>query len=95
MGRTKKKNATALLLRIMGEALLASALLGDGELNGLVEGVCGMGMNVVKKKEEGALSTGVKSLDDALCGGVAGGSVVCVSGEGMGGSEVSNFLSCE
>ncbi|KAF2824794.1 hypothetical protein CC86DRAFT_353369 [Ophiobolus disseminans] len=68
------------------EPVLASALLGDGELDALVEGMCGVGL---RKRDGGErLPIGVKSLDDALGGGLLGGRVVSVSVEGTGGSEV-------
>jgi len=66
------------------DPLLASSLLGDEALEGLVEGICRVG----PKRGDG-LRTGVRSLDDALDGGLRGGRVVGIWGEGTGGSEVS------
>ncbi|KAF1935688.1 hypothetical protein EJ02DRAFT_471004, partial [Clathrospora elynae] len=71
------------------EPLLASHLLGDEELDGLLEAV-----SITKRREKKVvLGTGVKSLDDALAGGLEGGAVVGVSGEaGGGGSEICQTL---
>jgi hypothetical protein len=81
----------------VAQALLASAVLGDGELDALVEFGCGVGVGIgvgigVKKRVGGGgkrLGLGVKSLDDALDGGLSSGSIVSVSGEGTGAGEVS------
>lgn len=69
------------------EPLLASSLLGDGELDGLVEGMCHVGLKRRRGGEE-RLGMGVESVDDALSGGLCSGRVVSVSGQGMGGNEV-------
>jgi hypothetical protein len=75
------------------QALLASAVLGDGELDALVNGMCGAGVGGGVKKRVGdggeRLGMGVKSLDDALNGGLSSVSIVSVSGEGTGAGEVS------
>lgn len=74
------------------EALLAGGMLGEEELGKVFEGVCGAGSTFVT---EGRLSTQVKSLDDALGGGVCWGSVVGIwgeGGEGGGASDVSGTL---
>ncbi|KAH7070497.1 hypothetical protein BKA63DRAFT_568878 [Paraphoma chrysanthemicola] len=84
------------------EAVLASALLGEEELDGLIDAVWEMGVGKGKvvgsgglraKEEEGRIGTGVKSVDDALGGGVRGGRVMGVWGEsGGGGMEICRAL---
>ena len=65
------------------EPLLASSLIGDEELEGVVAGSVGP-----RQKRRGeSLRTGVKSVDEALEGGLEGGQVVGVSA-GQGGSGV-------
>ncbi|KAH7082195.1 hypothetical protein FB567DRAFT_447358 [Paraphoma chrysanthemicola] len=74
------------------EAVLASALLGEEDLDGLIDGVWEMGVGK-GKEEEGEIGTGVKSVDDALGGGVRGGRVMGVWGEsGGGGMDVCRAL---
>lgn len=73
------------------EPLLASTLIGDGELEGLAEEV--LDEKGGARRKEKLLETGIKSLDDALEGGLEGGGVVGVSGEvGAGGIEVSDVF---
>lgn len=72
------------------EPLLASQIIGDEELDELVDSVCHARIGK-SKNPESRLKTGVKSLDDALGGGLESARVVCVSGEAaVGASEVSN-----
>ena len=72
------------------EPLLASQLIGDQDLDELLESVCNVNLQHQNGVGENVLQTGVKSLDDALGGGMQSGRVVGVSGEaGAGGSEVS------
>jgi RecA/RadA recombinase len=61
------------------EPLLASAVLEDEELDALFEGL-GVG-----KRRDGKIrvGTGVESVDNALQGGVVGGNIVGVWGEGV------------
>ena len=68
------------------EPLLARALVGDEELERLLEGVLsGKG---VLEEEDAKLSTGSRSVDEALEGGLEGGNVVGLWSEGGGGAEV-------
>lgn len=69
------------------EPLLGSALLGDDELDVLMEGLCAG----KKRDDERTLGTGVKSLDGALAGGVLEGRVLGIWSEVTGGSEVRAF----
>lgn len=72
------------------EPLLASQVLSDEELDTLMEG---WGDGGIRQRRDGAalLRAGVKSLDDALDGGLRAGTVVGVSSEaGGGGSAVSS-----
>jgi len=72
------------------EPLLASQLIGDQDLDELVESVCNINLQHQNSVGGNILQTGVKSLDDAFGGGIQSGRVVGVSGEaGAGGSEVS------
>lgn len=72
------------------EPLLAAHLLSDQELDELIDQVCGVELG--KRRETGnVLGIGVKSLDDALDGGLEDGRVVSGSFEaGAGGNEVRN-----
>ncbi|KAF2249099.1 hypothetical protein BU26DRAFT_312056 [Trematosphaeria pertusa] len=71
------------------ELLLASSLIGDEELEVLLEGVVAGRVGPQQKRRGESLGTGVKSLDEALDGGLEGGRVVCVSaGQGGGGVEL-------
>lgn len=69
------------------EAMSASALVSDEGVDAVVEGVLA---GTVKRWDEGRgearVKTGVRSVDDALEGGLQSGDVVGVSGES---SEVS------
>jgi len=67
------------------QPLLASSFISDEELDAILEGVYSPG---IKKRREKRvrLQTGVKSVDDALGGGLVGGRVVSISGEPGGGS---------
>ena len=71
------------------EPLLASQLISDEYIDGLVDSV--FDANISKSKDKkGRLKTGVKTVDDALGGGLESARVVCVSGEAAAGtSEVS------
>lgn len=72
------------------EPLLAAQLLGDEELDELLEDACSIGEKRKRRNKEKLLDTGVKSLDRALDGGLEVGKVVSISCEaGAGGSEVS------
>jgi len=72
------------------EPLLASQLIGDQDLDELLESVCNVNLQHQNGVGGNVLQTGVQSLDDALGGGIQSGKVVEVSGEaGAGGSEVS------
>jgi hypothetical protein len=76
------------------EALLASSLVQEEELDELIEEICGLGkkkgIGRVGEEDMGRLGTGVKSVDDALDGGLVGGRVVGIWGESGGaGMEVS------
>jgi hypothetical protein len=64
------------------EALLASALLADDELNDLFEAHAHGGKS--KRRDDGRLMicTGNTSVDRALAGGIGGGNVVGVWGDG-------------
>ena len=74
------------------ELLLASQLISDEDLNSLLESVLKVNIGTGSSRKE-RLGTGVKSLDDALNGGLEGGRVVGISGEaGAGGSEVNILL---
>lgn len=70
------------------EPVLASALIGDAELEGIVDGIFDqtLGPRGRSRGEEelGRVGIGVKSVDDAVSGGLQIGSVVAVSGEGGG-----------
>ncbi|KAI4630694.1 hypothetical protein J4E80_001632 [Alternaria sp. BMP 0032] len=71
------------------EPLLASQLIGDQDLDELLESVCNVNLQHQNGVGENVLQTGVKSLDDAFDGGIQSGRVVGVSGEaGAGGSEI-------
>jgi predicted ATP-dependent serine protease len=76
------------------EPVLASALIGDAELEGIVDGVfdqaSGARNRAGGEEEIGRVGIGVKSVDDAVTGGLRMGSVVAVSGEG--GGAVSQIL---
>jgi hypothetical protein len=61
------------------EPVLASLLVSDDELDGLLSA----------RKRTDLVGTGIKSVDDALDGGLDGGKVIAVSGEG---SEVSALV---
>lgn len=72
------------------EPLLASQLIGDQDLDELLESVCNVNLQHKHGVGKDVLQTGVKSLDDAFGGGMQSGRVVGVSGEaGAGGGEVS------
>jgi len=72
------------------EPLLASQLIGDQDLDELLESVCNVNLQHHNGVEGNVLKIGVKSLDDAFGGGIQSGRVVGISGEaGAGGSEVS------
>ena len=74
------------------EPLLASQLISDEDLDSLLESVLKVNIGTRSSRKE-RLGTGVKSLDDALNGGLEGGRVVGISGEaGAGGSEVYILL---
>ncbi|KAI4628785.1 hypothetical protein J4E83_003338 [Alternaria metachromatica] len=71
------------------EPLLASQLIGDQDLDELLESVCNVNLQHQNGVGANVLQTGVKSLDDAFGGGIQSGRVVGVSGEaGAGGSEI-------
>lgn len=75
---------------VPAEPLLASQVISDEELDGLVDSVCYASIGK-SKNQKNKLRTDVKSLDDALGGGLESARVVCVSGEAaVGASEVSN-----
>ena len=66
------------------EPILASTLLNDEDLDDLFEGLVDAG---AKKRIElgrrgSTLGTGVREVDDVLCGGLRAGRMVGVSGEG-------------
>jgi hypothetical protein len=72
------------------EPLLASQVISDQELYHLLEAACN-GDGAKKRNQGELLSVGIKSLDDALGGGIVGGRVVGMSDEaGAGGSAVSS-----
>lgn len=73
------------------EALLASDIISDQEVGSLLNDIwSSKGHDVKRKKRRELLTTNVKSLDDALGGGVGFGNIVTVNEEaGAGGSEVS------
>ncbi|KAL1797572.1 hypothetical protein ACET3X_004178 [Alternaria dauci] len=71
------------------EPRLASHLIDDEELDELLESLCDVGTERKAEYEKKRLRTGVKSLDDALDGGIESGWIVGVSGEaGVGASEI-------
>ena len=71
------------------EPLLAAQLMSDEELDELLENACSIGSRK-RRDASNSLVTGVKSLDNALDGGLEGGKLVSISSEiGAGGSEVS------
>ncbi|KAI4714664.1 hypothetical protein J4E89_000345 [Alternaria sp. Ai002NY15] len=71
------------------EPLLASQLIGDQDLDELLESVCNVNLQHQNGVGGIVLKTGVKSLDDAFGGGIQSGRVVGVSGEaGAGGNEI-------
>ena len=71
------------------EPLLAAQLISDEELDDLVDNAFDASISKSKDKK-GRLKTGVKTVDDALGGGLESAIVVCVSGEAAAGtSEVS------
>ncbi|KAI4651832.1 hypothetical protein J4E93_002028 [Alternaria ventricosa] len=75
------------------EPLLASQLIGDQDLDELLESVCNVDLQHKDGVARNLLQTGVKSLDDAFGGGIKSSRVVGVSGEaGAGGSEVCSTL---
>lgn len=65
------------------DALLASSLLSEDELGCLFDG-----LDVRKRRDEGLLGTGVRSVDEALDGGISSGRIVGIWGDG-GENEVS------
>ncbi|KAF2656236.1 hypothetical protein K491DRAFT_715616 [Lophiostoma macrostomum CBS 122681] len=82
----------------MAEPVLASALIGDAELECIVDGVFDQTAGTrgrpekekEKEKERGGerVGVGVKSVDGAVAGGLRMGSVVAVSGEGGAGGQL-------
>jgi predicted ATP-dependent serine protease len=73
------------------EPLLASHSIDDKDLSELLESLCVIIENK-EKDEKKRLRSGVKSLDDALSGGLHSGRIVRISGEaGAGASQVSNM----
>jgi predicted ATP-dependent serine protease len=71
------------------EPLLASSLISNSELDAILDNITSPGV----RNKSVRLATGVRSVDDALCGGLVGGRVVSVSGEAGGGSsEVSRLV---
>ncbi|KAH7382222.1 hypothetical protein BKA66DRAFT_570517 [Pyrenochaeta sp. MPI-SDFR-AT-0127] len=75
------------------EPLLAAQLLSDEELDELLDDICGVDLGKRRRDGVNVLSTGVKSLDDALDGGLEDGRVVSGSFEpGGGGNELCQTL---
>ncbi|KAF2676143.1 hypothetical protein K458DRAFT_322730 [Lentithecium fluviatile CBS 122367] len=68
------------------EPLLASSLLGDGELEALWDEVVGGQKGMNRRDRVARLVTGVKKVDEALGGGFEKGRVVGVSSDTGGGS---------
>ena len=76
------------------EPLLASQLVSDAVLGALVNRLCSDDPRERRDRSR-LLCTGVKSLDDALDGGLEDGTVVGIHHEvGAGGSEVSLAVFC-
>lgn len=74
------------------EPLLASHSIDDKDLSELLESLCSVSIEKKEKDEKKRLRSGVKSLDDALSGGLHSGRIVRISGEaGAGASQVSNM----
>lgn len=72
------------------EPMLAASLVDNEELELLLGVVMGERMNIERKD---GFKTGVKSLDEALGGGIEGGRIVGIGFEvGHGGVDVSLFL---
>jgi predicted ATP-dependent serine protease len=75
------------------EPLLASHLISDEDLDDLVENVCHINLQQKQNAGRSLLETGVKSVDDAIGGGLQSGRLVGLSGEvGAGASEVSTSI---
>ncbi|KAF2125725.1 hypothetical protein P153DRAFT_399867 [Dothidotthia symphoricarpi CBS 119687] len=75
------------------EPVLAAELIGEEELDDLLERVCGTGAGVSRSDVLRVLGTGVESLDGVLGGGLLGGRVVGVHCEGGGsGQELCQTL---
>jgi predicted ATP-dependent serine protease len=75
------------------EPLLASHLISDEDLDELVENVCHVNLRQKQDVGRSLLETRVKSVDDAIGGGLQSGRVVGLSGEvGAGASEVSTSI---
>ncbi|KAH6875656.1 hypothetical protein BKA58DRAFT_125827 [Alternaria rosae] len=71
------------------EPLLASQLIGDQDLDELLESVCNVNLQHKHGVGKDVLQTRVKSLNDAFGSGIQNGRVVGVSGEaGAGGGEI-------
>ncbi|KAI4655048.1 uncharacterized protein J4E79_008113 [Alternaria viburni] len=71
------------------EPLFASQLIGDQDLDELLESVCNVNLQHQNGVGGNVLQTEVKSLDESFGGGIQSGRVVGVSGEaGAGGSEM-------
>lgn len=77
------------------EVLLGASLIGEEEIGELLEGLLVDGVDG-KIDREAQLGTGVKSVDDALHGGLKSGNVVGIWSEsGSGGPDVSiHYLRC-
>ncbi|RYN58541.1 hypothetical protein AA0118_g7252 [Alternaria tenuissima] len=71
------------------EPLLASHSIDDKDLSELLESLCSVSIEKKEKDEKKRLRSGVKSLDDALSGGLHSGRIVRISGEaGAGASQI-------
>ncbi|ORY12493.1 hypothetical protein BCR34DRAFT_296971 [Clohesyomyces aquaticus] len=75
------------------EPILASSLLSDEDLDGILDFTLSDKPKASKlRNKKGALAIGLKSVDDALGGGLRRASLVCVSGE-VGSGQVGLSLS--
>lgn len=71
------------------DPILASSLIDDDDLDDLIDRVYNSAIKDRKEKKEHLIGTGVKSVDEALFGGLESGRVVEISGEaGAGVREV-------
>lgn len=77
------------------EPLLASQILRDEDLDSLFDAILIADAGTKKRAwETGSIGTGVKSVDEALGGGMRAGKVVSVSADVGDGGEVCMWFPC-